>query len=281
MRSPRRRPCTGCLTRIRRGTYLIGKLAQALVLVGIVFPRLEPSRRDSLIAQWCREVLDLLQIHVVIHGEIPAAPLSSTVFVANHISWIDILLLLSWQPMRFIAKKEVKGWPIIGYLASQTGTWFFKRTSPHELADVMRATSLALHQGGCIAFFPEGTTTDGTSVRPFHSGLFESAIRANAPVRPVGISYLKPDGSPDTGVAFVGDESLVSSILNVLSRPTTIARLSFSPPIDGSMGDRRRLAALCQKAVERSLADPATFPLGSNASPLPDAHGSSSPVAAA
>lgn len=272
---------TGCLTRIGRGIRLIGKLAEALILVFLVFPRIESSRRDGIIERWCREVLDILHVSVSVHGRPMPRNASPVMFVANHVSWMDVLLLNACRRMRFVAKMEVRSWPLIGWIAARTDTVFFKRTSPHQLARVMQSMTAMLGRGDCIALFPEGTTTDGTSVHTFHSGLFESAIRANAPIRPVGISYLRPDGSPDADVAFVGDESLVSSILNVLSRPATLARLSFSPPIDGSIGDRRRLAALCQKAVERTLTDPAMFPLASNASPLPDAHGSSSPVAAA
>ncbi|MCA1958673.1 MAG: 1-acyl-sn-glycerol-3-phosphate acyltransferase [Nitrospira sp.] len=272
---------TGCLTRISRGIRLIGKLFEAFVLVRLAFPRIEPSRHDGIIQRWCREVLDILHINVSVHGRPMPGNASPVMFVANHVSWLDVLLLNACRRMRFVAKTEVRSWPLIGWIAAGTGTMFFKRTSPHQLACVMHSMTAVLGCGGCVALFPEGTTTDGTAVRTFHSGLFESAIRANVPIRPIGISYLKSDGSLDADIAFVGDESLVSSILNVLSRPTTFARLSFSNPIDSSIGDRRRLAALCQKAVERSLADPATFPLASDASPLRDAHGSSSPLAAA
>ncbi|MCP9456251.1 MAG: 1-acyl-sn-glycerol-3-phosphate acyltransferase [Nitrospira sp.] len=252
------------------------------MLSWIVLPRLALAQRDSLIAQWCREVLDLLQIHVVIHGERPATPLSSTLFVANHISWIDVLLLLSLQQMRFIAKKEVQGWPIIGYLASQTGTWFFKRTSPHELADVLQATSLALHQGGCVAFFPEGTTTDGTSVRPFHSGLFEAAVQSKARIQPLCIWYERSDGMLDQDLAFVGHESLVFSILKLLTRPITVAHLSFLPPLDSSTGDRRHLANLCQIAIAQHLTQQSKCRLSSPHTTQRDiSHRQTPPVAAA
>jgi 1-acyl-sn-glycerol-3-phosphate acyltransferase len=272
---------TGRLTRISRGIRLIGKLSEALILVCLVFPRIEPSRRDGIIERWCREVLDILHISVSVHGRPVPGKASSVMFVANHVSWIDVLLLNACRRMRFVAKMEVRSWPLIGWIAARTDTVFFKRTSPHQLARVMQSMTAMLGRGDCIALFPEGTTTDGTSVHTFHSGLFESAVRANAPIQPIGISYLRPDGSLDADIAFIGRESLVSSILNVLSRPTTLAHLSFSPPIDGSIGDRRHLAALCQHAVERSLADLATLPLTSDAYPLHVAHGSSSPVAAA
>ncbi|MCP9439336.1 MAG: 1-acyl-sn-glycerol-3-phosphate acyltransferase [Nitrospira sp.] len=272
---------TGCLTRIHRGIRLIGKLSEALILVCLVFPRIESSRHDGIIERWCREVLDILNINVSWQGRPMPGQVSSAMFVANHISWIDVLLLNACRRMCFVAKMEVRSWPLIGWIAARTGTLFFKRTSPHHLAHVMQSIAARLGRGDCIALFPEGTTTNGTSVHTFHSGLLESAIRANVPIWPIGIRYLKPDGSLDADIAFIGSESLVSSILNVLSRPTTFAYVSFSNPIDSSTGDRRHLATLCQTAVERSLTDLATFPLTSNAHPIRDAHGSSSPVAAA
>ncbi|MCS6896339.1 MAG: 1-acyl-sn-glycerol-3-phosphate acyltransferase, partial [Nitrospira sp.] len=188
---------TGCLTRIHRGIRLAGKLVEAVILIWVIFPRSESSSRDGMVERWCRQVLDILQIHLTVHGEAPRGRNSSPLFVANHISWIDVLLLHSCRRMRFVAKREVECWPLIGYLAAGTGTWFFKRTSPHELARVMQAAATALKEGDCVAFFPEGTTTDGTAVHAFHSGLFEAAIKAKARIQPVCIRYEQTDGTTD------------------------------------------------------------------------------------
>lgn len=247
-------PRTGGLTRIGRSIRLLGKLSEAFVLVWLVFPHIGTSRHDGIIERWCRDVLDILDIRVFVQGQMPPGRMRSVLFVANHISWMDILLVNASQRVRFVAKEEVRSWPLIGWIAARTGTLFLKRTSTHQLARVMKSTAASLRHGDCIAIFPEGTTTDGRSVQAFHSGLFQSAIEAQALIRPVGISYHRDDGSIDTDIAFLGSQSLVSSILNVLTRPTTQVRLSFTNPIDSSAGDRRRLADSCQKAVEQSLA---------------------------
>jgi 1-acyl-sn-glycerol-3-phosphate acyltransferase len=246
-------PRTGGLIRIGRGIRLLGKLSEAFVLVWLVFPRIGASRHDGIIERWCREVLHILDIRVIVQGQRPSGRVRSVLFVANHISWMDILLLNACQRVRFVAKEEVRSWPLIGWIAARTGTVFLKRTSTHQLARVMKSTAASLRNGDCIALFPEGTTTDGSAVHAFHSGLFESAIEAKAMIWPIGISYRRLDGTLDADIAFLGSESLVSSILNVLSRPTTHARLSFSNPVDSSADHRRRLADSCQKAVEQSL----------------------------
>jgi 1-acyl-sn-glycerol-3-phosphate acyltransferase len=270
---PNSRP--GCLTKIGRGIRLLGKLFEAVVLVWLVFPRIRSPRHDDIIERWCRDVLDILDVRVTVHGETPAGKVPSVLFVANHISWLDILLLNACQRVRFVAKEEVRAWPLIGWIAARTGTLFLKRTSTHHLARVMQSTAASLRRGDRIAFFPEGTTTDGSSVQTFHSGLFESAIRANALIWPIGISYRRLDGTLAADIAFVGNQSLISSLLNVLSQPTTHARLSFSSPVDSSTGDRRRLTALCRIAVERSLADHPTILIPSPPSPIRSAQRSS------
>jgi 1-acyl-sn-glycerol-3-phosphate acyltransferase len=272
---------TGSLTKIGRSIRLLGKLSEAFVLVWLVFPRIKPSRHDGIIERWCRDVLDILDIRVIVQGQTPPGRLSSVLFVANHISWMDILLINACQRVRFVAKEEVRSWPLIGWIAARTGTLFLKRTSTHQLARVMKLTAASLRHGDCIAIFPEGTTTAGSSVQAFHSGLFESAIEAKALIWPIGISYRRLDDALDADIAFLGSESLISSVLNVLSRPTTQARLSFSSPVDSSTGDRRQLTAWCRDAVEQSLTDHATLPIPSHTPPMRPTHRSSSPVATA
>lgn len=245
---------TSRLTQFKRGGQLVLKLLEGLFFIGGVFPHLRPSERDVIIECWCREVLDILSIRLNLRGEMPPGRVSSVLFVANHVSWMDILVINACRRVRFVAKAEVRQWPLVGWMAARTGTLFLKRTSPHELARVTKDVAASLRRGDCIALFPEGTTTDGTFVQSFHTGLFESAITAEALVWPVAITYKRPDGSLDPDIAFVGSQSLVSSIVNVLARPTAQAQLSFSTPVESSSSDRRELTAWCQQAIEQSLA---------------------------
>ena len=253
---------TSRLTQLTRGGHLVLKLLNALLLIGVVFPHIRPSERDAIIERWCREVLDVLSIRLNLHGETPPERVSSVLFVANHVSWMDILVINACRRVRFVAKAEVRRWPLVGWMAARTGTLFLKRTSPRELARVTKSVATVLRRGHCIALFPEGTTTDGTALHAFHSGLFESAIAAEALVWPVAITYTRPDGSRDPNLAFVGTQSLVSAIVNVLGRPTTQAQVSFSTPVTSATGDRRELTAWCHQAIEQSLAGhlPCTVP---------------------
>jgi 1-acyl-sn-glycerol-3-phosphate acyltransferase len=247
-------PRTSRLTQLKRGGQLFLKLIKALLLIGGVFPYIRPSERDRIIERWCCEVLNVLSVRLTLEGEMPPGRVSSVLFVANHVSWLDILVINACRRVRFVAKAEVRQWPVVGWMAARTGTLFLKRTSPRELARVTKGVSASLRRGDCVALFPEGTTTDGASIQAFHSGLFESAIAAEALVWPVAIKYKRPDGSLDPAIAFVGNQSLVSSIVNVLARPATRVQLSFATPVESSTADRRKLTAWCQQAIEQSLA---------------------------
>lgn len=216
-------------------------------------PVVRPHERDVIIEQWCREVLEALSIRLVFQGERPPEKASSILFVANHVSWMDILVINACRRAHFVAKSEIRRWPLVGWMAARTGTLFLKRTSLHELAQVTQGVTASLRRGQCVALFPEGTTTDGTSLQMFHSGLFESAIHAEALVWPVAIQYRRHDGRHDADIAFVGDQTLVASIRAVLTRPMTQARLSFASPIKSSTGNRRELTAWSRQAIERRL----------------------------
>ncbi len=260
-------PRTGCITQLQRGSRLVLKLLKGLLLIGCVFPHLRPSERDVIIESWCREVLDVLSVRVNLRGETPPGKVSSVLFVANHVSWMDILVMNACRRVRFVAKAEVRQWPLVGWMAIRTGTIFFKRTSQRELARVTKSIATFLRRGDCIALFSDGTRTDCASVHAFHSGLLESAIAAEALIWPVGIRYSRLDGSLGTDTPIVGSQSLIVSIMSVLDQPATLAQVSYTDPIESSAGDRHKLTAWCHQSIEQSLAsyqtptDPFRLPL--------------------
>jgi 1-acyl-sn-glycerol-3-phosphate acyltransferase len=260
-------PRTSCLTQLIRGSRLILKLLKGLLLIGCVFPQLRPSERDVLIESWCREVLDVLSIRLNLRDETPPGKVSSVLFVANHVSWMDILVMNACRRVRFVAKAEVRQWPLVGWMAARTGTIFLKRSSPRELARVTKSVATFLQRGDCIALFSEGTTAGSTAVHAFHSGLLETAIAAEALIWPVGIRYSRLDGSLGTDTLVVGIQSLFASIVNALAQPATRAQVSFSDPTESLAGDRHKLTTWCHQSIEQSLAgyqppiDPLRFPL--------------------
>ena len=243
------RPTLSRLRQAGRILRVIAHLTKGVLLVWIVFPHINATQRDAIIVGWSQEMLKIFNARLRLLGNVPPATLSSVLFTANHISWLDILAINAFQRVRFVAKAEVRQWPIVGWLAARTGTTFIRRSRHYELARVSRMVSRSLRKGHCVALFPEGTTTDGTSIRPFHSGLFESAIEAEATVWPVGLRYLEPEGTADVGVAFLGEDSLIASMLRIVARPTTDIHLWFAPPLVAFGSTRRELAQQAQDAI--------------------------------
>jgi 1-acyl-sn-glycerol-3-phosphate acyltransferase len=237
------------MKQLGRVLRVIAHLAKGILLVWFVFPHINAIQRDAMIVGWSQEMLGILRTRLRLLGHIPPTTVSSVLFAANHISWLDILALNAFRRVRFVAKAEVRRWPVIGWLAARTGTTFLQRSRNYEVPRLVRTVSRSLRKGHCVALFPEGTTTDGTSVQPFHSGLFESAITAEAMVWPVGLRYLRPDGTADVEAAFIGEDSLITSILRIVSRPTTDIHLWFAPPLVATGSTRRELAQQAREAI--------------------------------
>ncbi|MGA6828408.1 lysophospholipid acyltransferase family protein [Nitrospira sp. NS4] len=244
---------TSRLTRLTRGCRLVMKLLEGLFLIGAVLPHLRSADRDMIIQRWCLETLDILAIRLKLRGETPPGRVSSVLFVANHVSWVDILVINTCRRVRFVARAEVRQYPLLGWMAARTGTLFVTRTSPRDVARVAKGVSASLRRGHCVALLREGTTNDDTSRQAFHSELLASAIEAEALVWPLAITYKRPDGSRDADNVVAGNQSLLSSIMNVLARPATQVQLSFSAPVESSTSNCRELTVWCQRAIERSL----------------------------
>ena len=162
---------------------------------------------------------------------------------ANHISWIDIFVVMSVRPARFIAKSEIRDWPVAGWIADRAGTLFIRRARRHDTARINDRVHAALAQDDCVGLFPEGTTTEGDALLHFHTSLFEPAIANAATIHPAAIRYEHADGSHCTSVAYVGEMSFMESMGGVLGARGVTARLSFAPPIAPAAGMDRRAAA--------------------------------------
>ena len=230
------------IANVSRALRLVGHLIKGLLMAMVLFRYLKPQERDGIVTQWSLHCLRILHVHVRTKGERPPHGATGILFVANHISWIDVLALNAIRPMRFVAKAEVRNWPVIGQLASRVGTLFFKRHHPHQLLCVNRLMQSALQRGHCVALFPEGTTSPGDTVLRFHSGLFESAVGSQTLVWPIALRYHHADGSVAHQAAFVGDQTLIESIRRVLSRPALHLDIHFLPSFAGSQRDRYELA---------------------------------------
>ena len=146
----------------------------------------KPVGRQA-IQRWMRHLTYILGLKVNVSGT--PSSYHSTLIVANHISWLDIIALSSIRSIVFMAKSDVKQWPLFGLLVAASGTLFIDRGNKSALRQAIDALAIPLRQGRTTAIFPEGTTTDGSSVQPFYSGLFSAAITTESYIQPVAISY--------------------------------------------------------------------------------------------
>ena len=237
---------------LRAGARLVGALAWALrgwVTITLRFPRLDGPQREAEVQAWARRMLQVLGIELQIRGTPPAhGPL---MLVANHISWLDILVMHAARHCRFVAKSEVRHWPLIGTLATGGGTLYVERESRRDAMRVVHRMADCLRAGDILAVFPEGTTSDGISLLPFHANLIQAAISAGAPVLPVALSFVDPStGRPSVTASYIGDDTLVGSLWRTVAGPPITAVVTYGEPQRALGRDRRSWARELRDAVE-------------------------------
>lgn len=242
---------TAGLKLLRLGLHV---LAGALTIL-LLFPLLEPDERDRRVVAWAKRLLALLRVRVTVHGRLPAVRGEGALIVANHVSWLDIHLLHSLLPFRFVSKAEVRDWPLIGWMAAQAGTLYLERAKKADARRVNEEMAARLRAGECLALFPEGTTTDGTRLLPFYPSLLQPAVAAGARIWPVAIRYRHPDGRPNTEAAYCDDISLGQSLRRILAQDEIHAEVRFLPPIATAGKHRRELARQAEAAIRAALAD--------------------------
>ena len=231
----------------------------AVLLLGVLFSLLlalvEPLWRGDRLAlrlhltrRFHAALAAALPFRVTLIGEIPREP---RLWVGNHVSWTDIPLLGRLLPLAFLAKAEVRGWPLLGWLAEQGGTLFIRRGGG-DSAKIAEQLAERLGRPGALALFPEGTSTDGTQVRTFHGRLLGSATQAGVPLQPVAIRYLR-GGRIDPLAPFIGDDELPGHLLRLLGAEVAEVQIHLLPPIDSRGRSRDDLARLSQQAVAEAL----------------------------
>jgi 1-acyl-sn-glycerol-3-phosphate acyltransferase len=240
-------------------------LLQGLATCALVFPWAGATLRERLIRRWSARLLAICRVRVeraaVAAG---AAPLAHALVVSNHISWLDIFVINSVRPCRFVAKAEIRAWPVVGWLVAQAGTVFIARGSRRDLRHTFQGLVDALGQGQRVAFFPEGTTASQGSLLPFHANLFEAAVDAGAVVQPHALAYLDARGGWHPAVDYIGDTTFVDSILNILGGEPMTARLACLVPLAAAGAHRRELAQAAQGAIQLALDELAHVPSTTN-----------------
>lgn len=236
---------------------LIRAFARAFWILWVRFPRLSREKKLEAIQHWSQDTLDILGIQVA--HETPLASLdhenAPRLLVANHVSWVDALIIQTIQPSIFVAKSEVRSWPIVGSIATGCGVVFVDRGSPSSARRMVDDLSSALHHGYCVAGFPEGTSSEGSTVSLFHANLFEAAINHNIQVQPLAIRYTDPrTGALCLKAAFIGDIGFVQSLHQVISSSSGIqAKVHVGEMLSPEGHSRRTLAHLSHRSVSSQL----------------------------
>ena len=227
-------------------------ILQGLAICALRFTGIDSARRDLLVRRWSRQLLAICGVSI--EDASPAPALTHALVVANHVSWLDIFVINALYPCRFVAKAEIRAWPVLGWLVARAGTVFIARGNRRDLRHSFKGIVTSLAEGERVAFFPEGTTGAQGAMLTFHANLFEAAIDAGVAVQPYAISYLGQDGQLHPAVDFVGEMSFGQSICAVLSARGLRARLCCLAPLDAVGQHRRALALAAHDAVQTELA---------------------------
>ena len=184
-----------------------------------------------------RRVLRIFKLEPQVTGPVP----SSGLLVSNHLSYLDVLVLMSITPAIFVAKHEIRYWPVIGWLAKLAGTLFIDRSQRTDVRRLTEEIQTVLNQGTLVILFPEGTSTNGQGVLPFKSSLLEPAVRQTHPITVGCIGYALEDGDVSVDICYWGNVTFFPHMLNLLSKHTIRASVRFSR-FERSGADRKELA---------------------------------------
>lgn len=208
------------------------------------------SVEDRLIRAWSTGLLRVFGLRVRRIGTpLPGA----TLFVANHLSWLDIEVLHSQRMMGFVAKREIAGWPLIGWMAARGHTIFHQRGNTESLGGVLHEMLARLRQGRSVGVFPEGRTRGGHEVGPFHARIFMAAVETGVPVQPVALRYGE-NGNAQTLIAFAEGENFFQNFIRVLGEPARTVDVLFLEPITpAAVSGRREIADTARARIVDAL----------------------------
>ena len=223
-----------------------------VLIVLLRFGVLPTPERQLRVQWWATKTLRLMGITLRVEG----APVAGAVLlVANHISWLDIMAVHAVCPhARFVSKADVKSWPLIPHLVDAAGTLYLERERKRDALRVVHAMAEALNAGDTVAIFPEGTTSDGQALLPFHANLLQAAIATETPAQPVAIRFSDSTHAISRAVEFVGATTLAQSLWMVACGDALSVRVALLPPRETALADRRALAEQLRGDIAAALA---------------------------
>ncbi len=245
---------------IRLPAMVVMLFAGLAITLGI-FPLLGHPRRDAIIARWSRLLMRATGVRIVERAHERAAPLSSlhgpAMLAANHVAWLDIFVIHALRPSAFIAKADIARWPLLGLLVARAGTLFLERGRRHAVRDALHRVAGAFEAQRVVAVFPEGTVGDGERLLPFHANLLQAAVHAQAPVVPVGLRYLAPDGTRSDAVFYAGEVTFVESVWRIVGERSVTAEVhAFAPIATGAGTTRHDVSAHARHVISAGLGLP-------------------------
>lgn len=210
--------------------------------------RADGSRPAERITRWWSATLiRRFGLQIESRGEVLSGPV---MVVANHVSWLDIVLINSQRATGFVAKSEIARWPGVGWLAGHAGTIYHQRGNTDSLVAVMEQMVRELRAGNAVGVFPEGGSGDGSRVRTFHARIFQAALDAQAPIQPAALRYGR-DGMQDPRVPFARGEGFFPNFFRLLGAPPMTASIEFLAPVPAD--SRRAMAAASRAGIVAAL----------------------------
>ena len=241
------RPLRAVVRLLRCAVHVFHGMAITLLL----FPRCGAAERHARIRWWALKMLAVLGVSLRVQGS-PAV--GASLLVANHISWLDILAIHAVLPhARFVSKADVKAWPLLSHLVEAGGTLYLERERRRDAVRVVHAMAEALQAGETVAVFPEGTTSDGRALLPFHANLLQAAIATGTVVQPVALRFSDSTDAFSRAVEFVGATTLAQSLWRVVCGDRITVNVRLLAPHASAHHERRALAEALREDIAQQL----------------------------
>jgi 1-acyl-sn-glycerol-3-phosphate acyltransferase len=230
--------------------HAVGHALAGWCTIRFAFPKLSRAERNARVQAWSKRMLEIMGITLKVQGTPPSE--GPMLLICNHLSWLDITCIHAARHVRFVSKSDVKGWPLIGTLSTGSGTLYIERERRRDALRVVHHMTEALRNGDLIGVFPEGTTSDGRGLLPFHANLLQAAISSGAPVLPAALRFADAaTGETSQAPRYIDDDSLAISLWNTLRAPPLLAIVRFGEPQDSHGRDRRTWAQSLHEDVQQ------------------------------
>jgi 1-acyl-sn-glycerol-3-phosphate acyltransferase len=203
-----------------------------------------PTDRALWLQRHSRRTLKIFNLEACADGPIPTRGL----LVSNHLGYLDIFVLASLAPVVFVSKRDIKFWPVVGWLTQMGGTLFVDRERRAQVGRVNDEIQAALNRGALVVLFPEGRSSNGQTVLPFKSSLLEPAVQPAHPLSVSAIQYAIEDGDVVREVCYWGDHTFFPHLLNLLGKRAVRATVRFAP-LHRSGVDRKQLAVQLREEI--------------------------------